>query len=42
MPEAHTVFVAVGNLFAYLCLAATLVILGATWRGRRQIKALQP
>ncbi|HEY0800373.1 MAG TPA: apolipoprotein N-acyltransferase [Steroidobacteraceae bacterium] len=36
MPGAHTVFVAVGNLFAYLCLAATLVILGTTWRGRRR------
>jgi apolipoprotein N-acyltransferase len=34
MRGGHTVFVAVGNLFAYLCLAATLVILGATWRGR--------
>jgi apolipoprotein N-acyltransferase len=34
MPGAHTVYVAVGNLFAYLCLAATLVILGTTRRGR--------
>jgi hypothetical protein len=28
MAGSHTVFVAVGNLFAYLCLAATLVFLG--------------
>jgi len=28
MAGSHTVFVAVGNLFAYLCLAATLLFLG--------------
>jgi hypothetical protein len=28
MAGGHTVFVAVGNLFAYLCLAATLLALG--------------
>ena len=28
MSGGHTLFVAVGNLFAYLCLAATLIILG--------------
>jgi apolipoprotein N-acyltransferase len=28
MSGGHTVFVAVGNLFAYLCLAATLLALG--------------
>ncbi|HMH87160.1 MAG TPA: apolipoprotein N-acyltransferase [Steroidobacteraceae bacterium] len=37
MPGAHTVFVAVGNLFAYLCLAGTLVMLMVTWRRRRRI-----
>jgi apolipoprotein N-acyltransferase len=28
MSGGHTVFVAVGNLFAYLCLAATLLAVG--------------
>jgi apolipoprotein N-acyltransferase len=28
MPGAHTVYAAVGNLFAYLCIAASLLILG--------------
>ena len=33
MPGAHTVYVAVGNLFAYLCLAGSLIILAAAaWR----------
>jgi apolipoprotein N-acyltransferase len=27
MPGGHTVYVAVGNLFAYLCIAATLILL---------------
>lgn len=37
MAGGHTVFVAVGNLFAYLCLAATLGFLGgALVRARRQ------
>src|SRR5580692_772717 len=36
MAGGHTVFVAVGNLFAYLCLAVTLGLLGsAVARGRR-------
>jgi hypothetical protein len=36
MAGGHTVFVAVGNLFAYLCLAATLGLLGsALARARR-------
>jgi apolipoprotein N-acyltransferase len=26
MPGGHTVYVAVGNLFAYLCVAATLLL----------------
>ncbi len=26
MPSGHTVYVAVGNLFAYLCMAATLIL----------------
>jgi apolipoprotein N-acyltransferase len=29
MPGGHTVYVAVGNLFAYLCVAATLLLAGA-------------
>ena len=28
MSGGHTVYVAVGNLFAYLCIAATLVLMG--------------
>jgi apolipoprotein N-acyltransferase len=40
MAGGHTVFVAVGNLFAYLCLAATLVLVGgALVRARRLRKA---
>ena len=36
MAGGHTVFVAVGNLFAYLCLAASLLLLGcALVRSRR-------
>jgi apolipoprotein N-acyltransferase len=42
MAGGHTVFVAVGNLFAYLCLAVTLVLLGgAVARGRR-LKGTNP
>ena len=38
MSGGHTVFVAVGNLFAYLCLAATLGLLAGTfWIARRTI-----
>jgi apolipoprotein N-acyltransferase len=36
MPGARTVFVAVGNLFAYLCLAGTLALLMITWHRRRR------
>lgn len=32
MPGGHTVYVAVGNLFAYLCIAATLILAG--WAAR--------
>jgi apolipoprotein N-acyltransferase len=32
MPGGHTVYVAVGNLFAYLCMAATLLALGFALR----------
>jgi apolipoprotein N-acyltransferase len=35
VPGGHTVFVAVGNLFAYLCLAATLGMLVIALRGRK-------
>jgi apolipoprotein N-acyltransferase len=40
MAGGHTLFVAVGNLFAYLCLAASLMLLGgALVRDRRLRKA---
>ncbi len=32
MPGGHTLYVAVGNLFAYLCIAATLLLMGAAAR----------
>jgi apolipoprotein N-acyltransferase len=35
MPGGHTAYVAVGNLFAYLCLAGTVVILAVALRGRQ-------
>jgi apolipoprotein N-acyltransferase len=35
MPAAHTLYVAVGNLFAYLCIAATLILIAFAARGRR-------
>lgn len=34
MSGGHTVYVAVGNLFAYLCIAATLILLGVAARAR--------
>jgi apolipoprotein N-acyltransferase len=37
----HTLYVAVGNLFAYLCIGATLVILGFNLRPRSQQPAKQ-
>jgi apolipoprotein N-acyltransferase len=40
MAGGHTLFVAVGNLFAYLCLAASLLFLGAALvRARRRRNA---
>jgi len=36
VPGGHTVYTAVGNLFAYLCLAGTLVMLAIALRGRRR------
>ena len=36
MAGGHTVYVAVGNLFAYLCLAASVLLLGAAWRRSRK------
>jgi apolipoprotein N-acyltransferase len=35
MPESDTVYVRVGNLFAYFCLAAALIYSGLAWRRRR-------
>ncbi len=40
MPGGHTVFVAVGNLFAYLCMAATLILLGAALLSARRREAV--
>jgi apolipoprotein N-acyltransferase len=34
MPGGNTVYVAVGNLFAYLCVAATLILLGIAARAK--------
>jgi apolipoprotein N-acyltransferase len=34
MAGGHTLFVAVGNLFAYLCLGASIVLLGVAWARR--------
>jgi apolipoprotein N-acyltransferase len=34
MTGGHTLFVAVGNLFAYLCLGTSIVLLGVSWRRR--------
>ena len=36
MAGGHTVYVAVGNLFAYLCLGGILILLGLAWKRRRQ------
>ncbi len=36
MAGGHTVYVAVGNLFAYLCLAASILLLGVGWRRARR------
>jgi apolipoprotein N-acyltransferase len=38
MAGGHTVFVAVGNLFAYLCLAGTLLLLGSTLPLARRLR----
>jgi apolipoprotein N-acyltransferase len=35
MSGGHTVYVAVGNLFAYLCMAATLILLWASYSPKR-------
>src|ERR1700729_803667 len=37
VPGGHTMFVAVGNLFAYLCLAGTLAMLVVALRGRPRL-----
>jgi apolipoprotein N-acyltransferase len=39
MSGGHTVYVAVGNLFAYLCMAATLVLLGLAAKNRDSLPA---
>jgi apolipoprotein N-acyltransferase len=39
VPGGHTLYTAVGNLFAYLCLAGTLIMLAIALRGRRNRRA---
>jgi apolipoprotein N-acyltransferase len=39
MPAAHTLYVATGNLFGYLCIAASLTILGLIRFRRRRPKS---
>jgi apolipoprotein N-acyltransferase len=41
MSGGHTVYVLVGNLFAYLCLAGVMVFLALAWRQRRRNAAPQ-
>jgi len=36
MPGGHTVYVAVGNLFAYLCIGATLTLIGVAARAKNR------
>jgi apolipoprotein N-acyltransferase len=40
MAGGHTLFVAVGNLFAYLCLAGILVLLGGAFLRARRLRAV--
>jgi apolipoprotein N-acyltransferase len=40
MAGGHTVFVAVGNLFAYVCLGSSILLLAVAWRRRK--KAANP
>jgi apolipoprotein N-acyltransferase len=40
MAGGHTPFVAVGNLFAYLCLAGILVLLGGAFLRARRLRAV--
>jgi apolipoprotein N-acyltransferase len=42
VPGGHTVYVAVGNLFGYMCLAGTLAILLLALRGRASTASLKP
>jgi apolipoprotein N-acyltransferase len=42
MAGGHTVFVAIGNLFAYLCLGASIIFLAVAWRRRQQTLSLKP
>jgi apolipoprotein N-acyltransferase len=42
MSGGHTVYVAVGNLFAYLCMAATLILLGVGIRTKRLLPRREP
>ncbi|HEX3949098.1 MAG TPA: apolipoprotein N-acyltransferase [Steroidobacteraceae bacterium] len=40
MAGGHTVYATVGNLFAYLCLAASVLLLGIAWRRARKNRAV--
>jgi apolipoprotein N-acyltransferase len=40
MPGGHTPYVAVGNLFAYLCVAATVILAGAAARAGRSSRII--
>jgi apolipoprotein N-acyltransferase len=42
MSGGHTVFVAVGNLFAYLCIAVTLACTLIAWRGKPTAASAAP
>jgi apolipoprotein N-acyltransferase len=42
MSGGHTVYVAVGNLFAYLCTAATLILLGVAVTAKRLLRRREP
>jgi apolipoprotein N-acyltransferase len=42
MSGGHTVYVAVGNLFAYLCIATTLILLGFAAKTKGSVAGAQP
>jgi apolipoprotein N-acyltransferase len=42
VPGGHTLYVAVGNLFAYLCVSAVLIIVVVAARSKRYLKEQSP